>query len=810
MSLSILPPELLRLILNGSNSWAAIELWKAGDRTLSAKLVNYGVTDVELVDNRPDSTSRWPTCLTCFKLERLSITRRDGPFYPPDALRRQLEHLHRGLKTLQLYILDIESVLLGPSEQAGTPEEVQVSLDFPTQADEIGFKPASKRLKFETSTEIPTSQHHQLAWDLGTTWPSMELLELGSSMRVDFLAPRSAAFHYGPRVIALLPRSLTSLALLNCQIRPVDLLPPNLQTLSTFAKSLDVEDLPLLPTSITDSGRSISDDGLQRLLEDPQLLPNLRRFSDDRESHTFNLLAAVQGGLPWPADWTELRAPGTPAAVPPTLTSLSWSQSDFSFKSLSLPRGLTHLELPKIDWDEVQLSVWPSTLTYIAIDLGYFNVHWLELLPRGLIKLYIAIDDYRAPRRPNNKKIGFESLCNAGRASLQSDLALWTSMKDHMLKNSTSANLEAVNAYIKSVESGRLYGLPLTLTSLKVPSLTAPNGIDCVLSIKKLLLPPKLTTLRLAEIDCLNNPTLFGSFSPTSSIQFTVDNPQSLLDTFHCNPASSTLYRAASLTWLTIYNRRDRPGPIGSVFQYLPRTLLKLEILDMWTMKDTFGCWTMCAEDLEQLPPNLTLFAFYGLFIESPPKWVHRLPRTLESLVVPHLLITGAEIKDLPRNLGHLGCSLFEASLPQILDLPRSLATFTVRNCLKHPSTSDRHALASRAVYLLIRAFRPFWRVWEAGLVGLHVELSIEAHTWLGSRAARVGNFQSDEPLGAVNSSFPATEEPSTSQKGTYTDPTSDSFYDYTNAIVDRYLVDSDQDSLSIDPRTSRRIARYL
>lgn len=51
MKLFDLPVELLRHILNGPNSWTALELWKAGDRALNTKLANKGIIDVELVDN---------------------------------------------------------------------------------------------------------------------------------------------------------------------------------------------------------------------------------------------------------------------------------------------------------------------------------------------------------------------------------------------------------------------------------------------------------------------------------------------------------------------------------------------------------------------------------------------------------------------------------------------------------------------------------------------------------------------------------------------------------------------------------------
>lgn len=47
---------------------AVVELWKAGDRVLNAKMVNKGVTAVDIVDYRSGQSLRLPQCPKLFTL----------------------------------------------------------------------------------------------------------------------------------------------------------------------------------------------------------------------------------------------------------------------------------------------------------------------------------------------------------------------------------------------------------------------------------------------------------------------------------------------------------------------------------------------------------------------------------------------------------------------------------------------------------------------------------------------------------------------------------------------------------------------
>ena len=804
MSLAHLPPELLRLILNGSNSWAAIELWKAGDRTLSAKLVNYGVTDVELIDNRPDSTSRWPTCLTCFKLERLSITRLDGPFYPPGALSRQLQQLHRGLKTLQLYILDIEAVLLGPPIQDPDSNfDPNISYLEPSS----GFETHTKKQK--TQDDCDDSQHHQLAWNFGTTWPLLERFELGSSQTPPII---SHCLKYGSRSLTLLPPSLTWLGLPCCELS-VDIgsLPPQLQTL--HVPSDPCYGLSYLPTTVTDLILRPSDSVLCELLKTPQILPNLKRFpiADLRYLEMPNFLHAIKLGIPLPTYMTSLGIctkdyPGAFSKLPAALTSLKLTHDLRGFNGrpkiycndiMVLPRGLTYLDIEMIDWTDFSVSAWPSTLATLIIRGLPFSFDWFRVLPRRIssFSAFNASDDAEPKLDPD-----YAALCTTGQASLHSELALWASMKHEMLKMSPSAKLEAVNAYIKSVESGRLYGLPLTLTHLNIPRIQLSDE-------SLLVLPPKLSKLDITESWSATNHQLFGAFSPTSpaahvTVQSTTSNG---IFAGEEPPSQRPLFNFSTLTWLTL--RRPIFTPCtAELFKYLPRNLLKLEILDH--ISGQRYPWTTHSEALKDLPQNLEHFAFWGVLSDHNLvlKWVSILPKALKTLIMPRQSINGLYFNDLPPKLEALHCSFYDVKISQLLDLPRTLASLSVYRSLKSDSTSYLSVFCRDAWQSLISAFRPFWRVWEAGLVGLQVELTIASKKWSKPQVEEHSGHSD------LHQSSPPFEDSSDDLliSNDLNDDAVDQPYDYASADVTKYLLASEEDSFLVDPRASRRISRYL
>ena len=170
------------------------------------------------------------------------------------------------------------------------------------------------------------------------------------------------------------------------------------------------------------------------------------------------------------------------------------------------------------------------------------------------------------------------------------------------------------------------------------------------------------------------------------------------------------------------------------------------------------------------------------------------------------MAIMGCHIKDMPPKISSLETSFFEVSLPQVLDLPRRLVSLRVNRCGGFQSTLRRHCLTLKAWSELVRTYRPFWRIWEAGLHAMTIELSIMAQKPLLDENTynelEFGTFH----FGAYDFSRSFANMPMDSNLLNYERDTSqDEKYDYISATVEHHLEQS-ADSVSIDPRTTRRI----
>lgn len=773
MKLSDLPPELLRAILNGRTSWAVLELWKAGDRVLNSKLVNHGITDMDLRDFRNGSTSRWPQCLKEFKLQRLSLT---GRFtYPTEALRREIQQLHSGLRVLSLYL----------------PQALDAVLPLPKrrQVKDFGSDPTQPLLSH--SAHSSTDNAHTY-WDLGLTWPSLERLELSTGY-VPF-GPQTDLRRYGAHELSLLPRSLTWLELPSAAIIP-EALPPGLKTLRV-QPSLALEDLHRLPTSITDLKGSVAEPALLLIFDNPQLLPDLKRFPVE----DFDLVLSApikhvrEPAVQWPEIMLTLKTSTYDhrifGVLPSSMTSLTLRRVRGDVPLLPttipiLPRGLTYLSVIVIEWKEIDVNSWPSTLTTLLVDNEkHFHLDCFHLLPRNLKSVSIGMRSHesRFSLYPigddEESNLDFDALHAFGRASLASDPE-WPTMKHEILRSDARyAPLEALEAYIESIESGRLYGLPLTLTSIGLPHLLLDKT-------STLLFPPRVKSPRYQQNRKLvEGPSsahylslLLAALPPNASSHFKITSYNSVQGILQ--PESDLLLNS-KITSLTF----DAPAH-ENLFESLPRSLLGLHI-------PTYSFYAKYVR-LGAKAPNSPQASF------NLPTWVRQLPRTLTTLYVPMMTITGQQIKDLPRQLTFISCSFFEVSLPQVLDLPRALSSLSVSKCGGLETTLLRHCLTTQAWNTLISTYRPFWRIWEAGLTGMAIELSIAHST--ASKTNRVspnahhsGTGSSDPPPGHLL------------QEATVDDMK----YDYTSENVERFLEATQNDSDTLDPRASRRIAGYL
>lgn len=93
--------DVLAHILDGDFSWAALMLWKSGDRLLRSKLINGGVKHMDLRMTKAQTQANWPRCLKDFKLVSLSVAHDKG-FSSLDDVRTELQLLHTGIQRLEL------------------------------------------------------------------------------------------------------------------------------------------------------------------------------------------------------------------------------------------------------------------------------------------------------------------------------------------------------------------------------------------------------------------------------------------------------------------------------------------------------------------------------------------------------------------------------------------------------------------------------------------------------------------------------------------------------------------------------------
>ena len=494
----------------------------------------------------------------------------------------------------------------------------------------------------------------------------------------------------------------------------------------------------------------------------------------------------LDGTLTWPHNITSLI--GSEGmnfeTLPRSLTHFSWNRNAPVFlpKSISiLPRGLTSLYASTIKWNDIDVSTWPSTLTSLGVgtSLG-FDVGCFHKLPR-------LLSDSRLTDDANDEDISsfdFDALCDIGRNSLATD-PLWPSIKNEILaRRSSSVPLEALESYVKSIESGRLFGLPLTLEWLQLPNMLLPTSA-------KLLLPPRVTDVQHQSCESSDHAhfwtLLLEALPPTTSADFELrmrETPE-IKSLSAILPPTSNILSVSRLSSLKI-----QPAfPLTEdFFKNLPRTLTCLHF------NHQFGASEVIPEYLQHLPPNLRELNIHSpLFNYALSSWVHYLPRALEAIYASSMAIIGCHIKDLPPDLTRLDCSFFEVSLPQVLDFPSKLAKLSVHHSGGREATRLRHCLIDKAWKTLFDAFRPFWRVREAGIHGMTVKLSIASKEWrLKPNACHTGAAKFIEDL-LDRGSHPAPK---------------DKKVDYTSANVAKFTKRSNYTGIA-DPRTCRRISGY-
>lgn len=718
MRLEDLPNSILRQILNGENSWAVLELWKCGNRAF-----NKGVTVVELTDLTVDSSSRWPRCLKELSLESLVVSRGLGPLGSPAMLQSELKKLSSTLKELKITGNHVAKAFFAESLSSSSSIAQEPS-NGDTEANEepeVDARPAKRSKLAETDDAEP----HAELWNLGITWPHLETLSIkGDTDGAIFSAS----------ALSMLPRSLTYYdfphQLVEGATNDLSCLPSGLKMLLLHSYTIDMSGLLTLPKSIThlDPDSVEPDDVLPKLADEPEILPNLSSFPcrwNPYEGGNLVLEHIYTGGTPsWPHSVTHLPRYSCSTGddmftnLPPKLTSLQSALDCYAVLSAEyladLPKTLQNMRVPSIDWTEIDVKDWPENLTDLVSEDGKtFDVSSFAKFPRSLVNFEISgeAEEFEDEEDDDEKKqpLTLEELLAIGRESLKLDYARWNLEKKRLL----APHLLALGSaeYIKRVENGELFGLPLGLMTLAIDdSFSKPH---------RYLLPPHIQADWVtARVD---NESAFDHLPPYDTLDLDVQlygpkQPSSKAQA-DSEPTTSALYRnnykSISVSFSSpVFERR--------AFKFLPRTITSLRLS---------GPKHIYSEELLDLPPRLVSLQLGSPIATPSEPWIAHLPKTLTSLDVVSPIL-GPWIEMLPPLLETIVAPFFNVTLAQARQLPHQLRSLTVLDSETRAEALKGGVLDRVAWCFLLALCRPVWRLRDYSEAYLQSELDLAAQRW--------------------------------------------------------------------------------
>lgn len=744
--LDTFPVEILAQILNDEDSFLAVDLWKCGSRNLNSKLSRGGVTNVKLIAKPLDHPGRWPRCLKEFKLERLSIVSHQHALCSVATLRKELKQLNGDLKELEIIAPGVCLALFGGSSKKAVVDT--------GDSDDMEQPKAAKRLKHQ---ETADDRDHEEIWNLDVTWSCMERLTFGGD---DYGLP--------PCIFALLPRSLLYLHInvSNADtIANLSTLPPKLQTLHIPCVINSSKAIATLPRSITDIGSSIDEETLLKLAKRPSLLPNLAHFPWEQDEDANGELKEwiFDEGGKWPQSILSLRfaetGPGDifGTKLPQALQSLSITASyadyeiDHTYLQNNIPKSLTELQVDKIDFSQIDASMWPSGLIKLSLNDGKFDLQWFHKLPRSLTTFSSSVDEpYETREHDDVPPFELDVALENGRTSLATlDHDLWQSIKTDLVKKSKNGDDTA--AYIKAIESGRLFGLPLTLTSLNL-------GMTLHRESYTLLMPPRLVTHELHTGKRFTSPQFFELLPPSlRTMQFAdsySEHSKKVWEAFSTKElADSGIYRASNLH--TLYLDVDFGSDlVGSIFKYLPRTLKRLRV-------NTKSRVT--AEEVADLPPTLTTLFLALKKMKVPQAWAYALPKSLTDLT-SKICIAGNEFAVLPPNLRAIHIDAYDVTVDHLLSLPKHLSQVVI-NIMKTTATNDADGfIRDHQIAGLLNAFSPFWLIHDASPEVIQFEIALSTKARNDERA--LDDYKDNQDFFEEGDAFDDTSAPLEKEDG--------------------------------------------
>lgn len=699
MSLERLPVELLAIILNGRNAWAAIELWKSGSPLMRQKLCNGGVTDVKLETNGSSpSPGVWPRCLKHFRLSSLTVSHY-STLKDPVNIHSELKQLNRGLRNLDLRFKGALVAFFGTS--------------------------ALLHLQASISPSAGSTPSSTAPWNWNDTFPELERLNVLN--RDDILHNKLNHFLFG-----LLPRSLTSLSIPSYQqeshmdtSRWTDFsqMPPNLTKLSLPAASIGIEGLPNLPSRLVDIGDSICYGALMaNLALVEKILPNLESFPLEASAVEYDDISlpkkVLEGTAKWPKSLLDLEIELTSfqSVLPlPTKLSRLWilgSEEKLLIgpsEIMALPSSLSALFMNVVDWKKLENpTIWPSALTSMdfSIKPQQSALQVFCNLPRGLKSLSVhrwghLLREGDEEAIPNDLKTS-DALLAQGRSALDMyEKEHWNTLRTELIQHgerNEGRDRDAMATLILEVERGSLHGLPLSLKALSMSDGVQKIFIDTIL-------PPQVRKLEIADPRPLSNFRFLSRALPPflsrikiGSIYFrqlaqntitgtipTVVLPE---DSGEKSPLFNLPLSKFEFYWLPVIEPE-------LLCTSLPRHLRTLRLMAPFVIP-TIEFW-------RSLPPTIEQLWLECSALKQIDGWTAELPRQLTDLSVTGPYIGPCEWHSLPPQLYRLQCVLRQLQPKDLLSTPRSLSYAGVGG----------DAVWTR----LQRAFVPFWRICNASEV---------------------------------------------------------------------------------------------
>lgn len=674
MRLSNLPRDVLAIVLNGPNSFLAIELWKTGDRILQQTLANGGVTEMRLSEGRQGWVqSKWPRCIKRFKLRSLCVVAPmmtiSSPWYSTKSasslLRLELQQIHSGVKILELRwpsvyrdIFQLDSSTLPPK----------------------GADPA---------TAVSTDSYY---YAYGRMRPMDDCFQSLESLT---LVGREMPHWVYPWLLGSLPRGLTSLHL-HANKYPLAIrdLPQHLRSLTLPAQtSLTFDELALLPASITELGRFLDQSTITLLAASPHLLPNLCHFPSAPHWDEGSTMSKAPY---WPPNIQTLTLQGhniRAEVLPSLLTDLECELPlEPSLRYLNqLPPLLTRLTAGELPWNDLG-TIFRSTplLRSLTVRRSPSSIISLCALPRSLEELHLFCTTREAVEGHETDDNFDIEILSVGISSLDSERELWQFLKTKLLLAASSKKGPSplqVAEYIAEVEKGRLFGLPLGLKSFT----TSFKGDTprC-----RRLMPPQVTKVDLVTSDGLHQAGFWKLLPPSiTDLKVRTSAPKlacwsSLTTKNVSDSAIFNMKNVTSFSWLFLTTELAE-----AIILYLPKNLQTLSITIQHDKR-------LNVKSLRKLPSKLQTLSLH-CNVSSKNAWLGSLPRSITHLTIQSMELHGPDLVNLPPNLDFLSTSFAgNVSRAHLLALPRTLRKIDAINHY------EAHLRVISVVY-------PFWRIWE-------------------------------------------------------------------------------------------------